>query len=117
MSRAGSVWALAGALGAEPALAPGEGIAVGLPAGALHADEAARIAAATSDDLALAAALIDAERERRAAQWAALEALLALAPGTGTLADRASALPDPEFVRACVAADRLGWLAPVPWRC
>ncbi len=114
MSRAGTVWAVAGALGAEPALAPGEGIALGLPAGALHADEAARIASATSDDLALAAALIDAERERRAAQWAALEALLALAPGTGPLEDRVTALPDAAFARACLAADRLGWLAPAP---
>lgn len=114
MSRAGSVWALAGALGAEPALPPGEGIALGLPAGALHADEAARIASATSDDLALAAALIDAERERRAEQWTALEALLALAPGTGPLEDRVTALPDAAFARACAAADRLGWLVPAP---
>lgn len=61
-------------------------------------------------DLATANACLRAASERRAGQWAALEALLALvADRSGTLEERLAALPDQDRSQADSARGALGW--------
>lgn len=70
------------------------------------------LAAAGEEDLALANALLAVEAEHRAAQWAALETLLAHAQfSDGDLDERLVALPRRAFGRAATALYTLGWVA------
>jgi hypothetical protein len=66
-----------------------------------------------AETFALATALLQAERKRRARAWAALEELLSLVPPGGTL-DEFIHLPAVDMRRALMAAYECGWLSDAP---
>ncbi len=67
----------------------------------------------TAELFALATALLQAERERRERQWAALERLLAFVPPGGGY-EEVAYLPRPLVGAALRAAYTCGWLGDAP---
>jgi hypothetical protein len=63
----------------------------------------------SADDQLLALACLDAERDMRRREWAALETLLAAIPPGGDLWDIYN-LPEPQMLPALRAASECGWL-------
>lgn len=66
--------------------------------------------------VALVNALLDAERERRARQWAALERLLPMIPPGGGILEEVVHLPRKRAAQAAGLALDCGWFWPGPDR-